>query len=100
MNRSPLRGMPCSFQAVATANEDAGGQCRRGLAGWVIGAIARTVQRGVRRHRRRVAIAELQSLSDRQLADVGIERHRIAEIVDATLAREAGRDRDGGGCRF
>jgi uncharacterized protein YjiS (DUF1127 family) len=46
---------------------------RRG-AGWI-----------TRRHRRRTAIRELQSLSDRLLQDIGLERGQITETVDHLL---------------
>jgi len=39
-----------------------------------------------RRHRRRTAIRELQSLSDYYLADIGLTRSQIAETVDQMMA--------------
>jgi uncharacterized protein YjiS (DUF1127 family) len=38
--------------------------------------------------RRQAAIAALQRLSNHTLADIGIERARIAETVDAMMARD------------
>ncbi len=39
--------------------------------------------------RRQAAIASLQRLSDYILSDIGIERRRIAELVDDMLAKDA-----------
>ncbi len=43
----------------------------------------------VRQWRRHAAIAELRGLDDRTLADIGVERDRIASVVDEILAPEA-----------
>ena len=36
---------------------------------------------------RRIAVKELQRLGDRQLQDIGVERHEIEALVDDMLAR-------------
>jgi hypothetical protein len=33
-------------------------------------------------------------MSDLQLADIGIERHRIPEVVDGLMAKNAAKDED------
>jgi len=48
-------------------------------------AMRRALRPVVRVRRRHRAIAELSALSNRQLRDIGIERHRIAQVVDAHL---------------
>ncbi|HEX7072641.1 MAG TPA: DUF1127 domain-containing protein [Hyphomicrobiaceae bacterium] len=50
----------------------------------------RAVQYAVQRWQRRRAIAELESLSDRELKDIGIARHDIPRAVDGLI-----RSRDG-----
>lgn len=42
-----------------------------------------------RSHERRVAIRELSALSDRQLADIGIIRSQIPEVVQTLSAHKA-----------
>lgn len=41
-----------------------------------------------RTHRRRAAIAELRALPDRRLADIGIDRAQIPEVVDGMLEQD------------
>ncbi len=41
-----------------------------------------------RMHQRRRAISELARMSDWRLADLGIPRDRIREVVDGLIARE------------
>lgn len=53
----------------------------------------RAVSRRARARRRRLAIRELESLSDRLLRDIGVERGRIPEVVDALLQPEGARGR-------
>ena len=56
----------------------------RGWLGW-----ARSGYAALRRHRqRRRAIAELARMSDWRLADMGIPRDQIAEVVDGLIERE------------
>lgn len=52
-----------------------------------------------RARRRRLAIRDLRSLSDRQLDDIGIERHRIPEVIDGLLARYSGTGATASGAR-
>lgn len=62
-----------------------------------LGAFAHRIERALvrrreaisRGRRRRSAIRDLRSLSDRELRDIGIERRQIAEVVDGLLAAEA-----------
>ena len=55
--------------------------------GWLDGA--RRVLAAFRRmHQRRRAIAELTRMSDWRLADLGIPRDQIREVVDGLMARE------------
>ena len=60
-----------------------------GLARHIERALARSREAISRGRRRRSAIRDLRSLSDRELRDIGIERHQIVEVVDGLLAREA-----------
>lgn len=56
--------------------------------GWLDGA--RRALAGLRRmEQRRRAISELARMSDWRLADLGIPRDRIPEVVDGLIAREA-----------
>lgn len=48
-------------------------------------ALHRTANMLVRRRHRRIAITELKRLRDEQLADIGIRRERIPDVVDAML---------------
>lgn len=53
----------------------------------------------LRARRRSLAIRDLRSLSDRQLDDIGIERHRIPEVIDGLLARHSGTGATASGVR-
>lgn len=66
----------------------------RGLYAAASAEISRLTAGFVRAQRRRAALRELASLSDRQLADIGVERFQIAEVVDGLTG--AGRRSDGG----
>ncbi len=50
------------------------------------------------RRRRRGAIRDLRRMSDLQLTDIGIERHRISEVVDGLMAKNAAKDEDRPAC--
>ncbi len=51
-----------------------------------VGAALRQVANGLRRWRqRRIAVRELQALSDRQLLDIGIDRARIVSVVEKNI---------------
>ena len=54
------------------------------------------IRHGLLRHR---AYKALASLDDRTLADIGVERGRIWEVVDETLGREPASLREGRGSR-
>ena len=55
------------------------------------GAVPLGAFEGLRRWRRRSkAIAEIDALDNRMLKDIGIERNRIRESVDALLQAETG----------
>ena len=54
----------------------------------------RFIQRNIlaplrRGRRRRLAIAELEAMTDHQLADIGISRAEIPEVVDGLISRGA-----------
>lgn len=104
MMKNSLKAMPCSFQATVASSDGTERRSRPGFPAWIVGAIARIARWGAKGHRRRASIAQLHSLSDRQLRDIGIERYRIAEVVDAMQAREARGEAaahpDGVNCRF
>ena len=54
------------------------------------GAVPLRALEGLRHwHNRRKAIAELQSLDDRMLKDIGVSRGAIRELVDAQLRQTA-----------
>ncbi len=54
------------------------------------GAVPLRALEGLRRwHQRRKAIAELQTLDDRMLKDIGVSRGAIRELVDAQLRQTA-----------
>lgn len=66
---------------------DPAGTGSRDAAGWL--GWARNGYLALRRHRqRRQAIVELSRMPDWRLADMGIPRGQIAEIVDGLIARE------------
>lgn len=48
------------------------------------------LERYLRRRRRRIAIAQLQALDDRLLADIGLRRNDIERTVDGLLTRRSG----------
>lgn len=100
MMRNSPKAMPCSFQAAVAGSDGTERRSRPGFPAWIVGTVARIVRWGARRHRRRTSIAQLHSLSDPQLRDIGIERYRIAEVVDAMQAREAAAHPDGANYRF
>ena len=51
----------------------------------------RTVVKPIRLwHKRNKAIDELNRLDERMLADIGIARHEIRQVVDGMFARDAG----------
>jgi uncharacterized protein YjiS (DUF1127 family) len=55
-----------------------------GLRAWALGRLE-----ALRRHQqRRRAISELARMSDWRLADLGIPREQIREVVDGMIARE------------
>ena len=80
MNTNTMR-LDAEFRAHASG-------VRRGdTAGWLTWAKSGLASlRGMRQRRR--AIAELSRMSDWRLADMGIPRDRIAEVVDGLIARE------------
>lgn len=60
-----------------------------------LGRVAQLLRKGVmerylRRRRRKLAIAELQALDDRLLADIGLRRNDIARAVDGLLTNRGG----------
>lgn len=64
------------------------------------GSVFARIVAGLRRaHRRRVAMRELESLSPRLLADIGVERADIPAVVDAMIAETeaAAAPREAGG---
>lgn len=65
------------------------------LASAVTGPVSRIVGRLTAWQHRRAAIRELTRLSDRQLSDVGIDRERIGEVVDAMMRAAERRSRRG-----
>lgn len=60
---------------------------RRTGAGFVAW-LSRKARARDRARRRRATIQELQSLSDRQLRDIGVPRHVIPDVADSLLRRE------------
>lgn len=61
-----------------------------GRSGRLQTALAGARERFLKARRRRLAIRDLGTLSDRQLNDIGIARPQIPEVVDGLLARGAG----------
>lgn len=61
-----------------------------GRSGRLQSALASARERFLKARRRRLAIRDLGTLSDRQLDDIGIARYQIPEVVDGLLARNAG----------
>ena len=62
----------------------------RGLGawiGWLIGKFAEW-------HRRRVVMAELAMLTDRELADIGLSRYDLQRVFDPRFVAEYARGRD------
>jgi len=64
---------------------------RRALVG-AIGSVRRAAGHLAMARRRRRAIAELERLDARLLADLGVERDAIPDLVDRLLARQAPAD--------
>lgn len=63
------------------------GTCAETAGGWR--AWASSTLEALRRHQqRRRAIGELVRMSDWRLADLGIPREQIPEVVDGMIARE------------
>ena len=57
----------------------------------VVDLLDRSIVKPVRRwHNRRKAIAELSRLDDRMLADIGIMRNEITQVVEGIFADDAG----------
>lgn len=54
----------------------------------LVAAMGRLRDRVVRARLRRAAFADLSRLSDRVLADIGIRREEIPEVVEGMLRRE------------
>lgn len=90
-----LRGLPVLHRDPAhrpAADATAGVRPAAEALRRVMGRGARLLRKGVlerylRRRRRRLAIAELQALDDRLLADIGLRRNDIERAVDGLLAR-------------
>jgi len=56
------------------------------------GFISRLISAIKERRTRRDAIRDLRRMNDLQLADIGIECHRIPEVVDGMMAKNATKD--------
>ncbi len=60
----------------------------RTLSGIVSRLVSAIRARHMRHHTRRHAIRGLRRMSDPRLADIGIARHRIPEVVDGLIAQK------------
>jgi len=58
------------------------------------GFISRLISAIRDRRTRRDAIRDLRRMNDLQLTDIGIVRHRIPEVVDGMMAKNANKDED------
>jgi uncharacterized protein YjiS (DUF1127 family) len=80
MNTNQIRLSP----DCCTAELDTRSSFADGLRNWASQRFT-----ALRRYQqRRIAIAELRRMSDWRLADLGIPRERIVEVVDGLIARE------------
>lgn len=75
--RGGVDDMACSDRSDCDAS--------RGPLQTLIIAVHQTANMLVRWRHRRISIAELRRLRDEQLADIGIRREQIPEVVDAML---------------
>lgn len=57
----------------------------------LVGILRRLGRHLAQARRRRIAIAELSALDDRQLKDIGIRREQIPEVVAGVVERTNGR---------
>lgn len=64
------------------------------IVGWLGDLVSDIAAAVVVHHRRRVAIRELAALDDHMLRDIGIERNRIRDVVDAQIEENVGARRD------
>ncbi|MDZ7840948.1 MAG: DUF1127 domain-containing protein [Gammaproteobacteria bacterium] len=72
---------------VRDRRDQAAEEHRRGL----VAMLRRLGRRLAQARRRRIAIAELSTLDERQLRDIGIQREQIPEIVADIVERTPGR---------
>ncbi len=64
------------------------------IVGWLGGVVSDLAVAVAEHHRRRVAIRELTALDDHMLRDIGIERNRIRDVVNAQIGENVGARRD------
>ncbi len=90
---APIDHRPAHPTSATARRAGPAGRFARHVLTDIRGAVPLHAFEGLRRwHKRRKAIAELSTLDDRMLRDIGISRGEIREVVDAQLRHEAEAD--------
>ena len=78
------------LSATRTSPSKSGSSLKSFFAAASVG-VSRLTQGVHRSRKRRAALRELSRLSDRQLADIGLHRGQLGEVVDTMLSAADGR---------